>query len=152
MNKASQLLPDIESVLKYSFPVWTKAPSNIQLVTLQTAIQYNVNMVYYTTESIELMIHETVLYNPSKYSSRWRRLEMKTSWYIREYICLDKDVLKTSSSRQMFAVVTFLKNLYLSFQPSKFISAVANCWGFCQGKQCYDSNHPGKNIVEVIIS
>ena len=37
-------------------------------------------------------------------------------------------------------------------QPSKFISTVGNCQGFCWGKQCFYSNHLGKNIAEVIIS
>ena len=36
--------------------------------------------------------------------------------------------------------------LYNLIQPSKFISAVSNCWGFCRGKQCFYSNHLGKNI------
>ena len=36
--------------------------------------------------------------------------------------------------------------LYNLIQPSKFISAVSNCWGFCWGKQCFYSNHLGKNI------
>ena len=41
------------------------------------------------------------------------------------------------------------KNIYK--QPSKFISTVGNCQGFCRGKQCFYSNHLGKNIAEVII-
>ena len=36
-------------------------------------------------------------------------------------------------------------------QPSKFTSAVSNYRGFCRGKQCFNSNHLGKNIAEVII-
>ena len=36
--------------------------------------------------------------------------------------------------------------LYNLMQPSKFISAVSNCWGFWRGKQCFYSNHLGKNI------
>ena len=36
-------------------------------------------------------------------------------------------------------------------QPSKFTSAVGNWREFCRGKQCYNSNHLGKNIAEVII-
>ena len=34
-----------KSLLKYSFQVWTKTLSDIQFVTLRTAIWYNVNMV-----------------------------------------------------------------------------------------------------------
>ena len=30
--------------------------------------------------------------------------------------------------------------------------AVSNCWGFCQGKQCFYSNDLGKNIAKVIIA
>ena len=33
----------------------------------------------------------------------------------------------------------------------KFTLAVGNCRGFCQGKQCFNSNHLSKNIAEVII-
>ena len=39
----------------------------------------------------------------------------------------------------------------LILPPSKFTSAVANCRGFCRGKQCFNSNHLSKNIAEVII-
>ena len=35
-------------------------------------------------------------------------------------------------------------------QPLKFNSAVSNCRGLCQGKQCFYNNHLGKNIAEVI--
>ena len=38
-----------------------------------------------------------------------------------------------------------------NMQPSKFTSAVSNCWAFCRGKQCFYRNHLGKNIAEVII-
>ena len=37
-------------------------------------------------------------------------------------------------------------------QSSKFTSAVGNYQGFCQGKQCFYSNHAVKNIAKVIIS
>ena len=42
--------------------------------------------------------------------------------------------------------------IYIYIQPSKLTSAVGNCRGFCEGKQCFYSNHLGKNIAEVIIS
>ena len=36
------------------------------------------------------------------------------------------------------------------FHLSKFTSAVDNCRGYCQGKQCFYSNRLSKNIAEVI--
>ena len=36
-------------------------------------------------------------------------------------------------------------------QRPKFTSAVGNCRGFCRGKRCFNSNHRGKKIAEVII-
>ena len=36
-------------------------------------------------------------------------------------------------------------------QRPKFTSAVGNCRGFCRGKLCFNSNHRGKKIAEVII-
>ena len=53
-----------------------------------------------------------------------------------------------------FEIRLFLCVLKINFktQPSTFISAVGNCRGFCRGKQCFYSNHLGKNIAKVIIS
>ena len=36
-------------------------------------------------------------------------------------------------------------------QPSKFTSTVGNSRGICRGKRCFNSNHRGKKIAEVII-
>ena len=47
MGVPPQLLSDIKSVLKYSFQVRTKTISDIQFMTLRTAIRYNVNMPVY---------------------------------------------------------------------------------------------------------
>ena len=41
---------------------------------------------------------------------------------------------------------------YMCIQHTKFTSAVGNCRRFCRGKQCFYSNHLGKNIAKVIIS
>ena len=42
-------------------------------------------------------------------------------------------------------------HLFICIQPLKFTLAVGNCQGFCWSKQCFHSNHIGKNIAEVII-
>ena len=46
----SQLLSDIKSVFKYSFQVWTKTLSDIQFVTLLTAIRYWLYGMYHLQE------------------------------------------------------------------------------------------------------
>ena len=48
--------------------------------------------------------------------------------------------------------LSFWNTTSINLQASKCTLAVGNCQGFCRGKQCFYSNHLGKNIAEVIFS
>ena len=63
-------------------------------------------------------------------------------------------ILSEDISLWMLCCDTYISNLHYDsvLQPSKFTSAVGNCRGFYRGKQCFYSNHLGRNIAQVIIS
>ena len=62
----------------------------------------------------------------------------------------NKSIVQIIALKNHWKTRSYLRKLV--FQPLKFTQAVANCQGFCRGKQRFNSNHLSKDIAKVIIS